>query len=275
MTSGVKSGTNGAGGWSPGPWTTVALIGALVAVVTSTSVMMELQRGGSRTHWIEPVLWESTSFASIVALAPLIGWAVQRWPPRPDRLPIFALTHLGLTIPFSLAHVLFIWLTREAAYWAAGARYGFFDDGVAMTILYEWRKDILSYASIAAVYAWFQHRAEAATAARPNDTRIELRDGASAVFLSPVDVLSVEAAGNYVEFSTSARKHMVRGTLAAWEARLAALGFVRVHRSRLVNRGRVSAIRPTASGDVEITLDDGRVVAGSRRYRDALEARVS
>ncbi|MBC7769500.1 MAG: LytTR family transcriptional regulator, partial [Phycisphaerales bacterium] len=54
--------------------------------------------------------------------------------------------------------------------------------------------------------------------------------------------------------------------------RLAARGFVRVHRSRLVNRARIGAIKPTPSGDVEITLDDGRILAGSRRYRAALEA---
>lgn len=84
-------------------------------------------------------------------------------------------------------------------------------------------------------------------------------------------MLWVEAAGNYIEFHTGQRSHLVRGTLAAWEARLAAKGFVRVHRSRLVNRTRISAIRPTPSGDVEITLDDSRSIAGSRRYRDALE----
>jgi DNA-binding LytR/AlgR family response regulator len=59
--------------------------------------------------------------------------------------------------------------------------------------------------------------------------------------------------------------------LADWEARLAARGFVRVHRSRLVNRARIASIKPTPSGDVEITLDEGRVLAGSRRYRAALE----
>ena len=62
----------------------------------------------------------------------------------------------------------------------------------------------------------------------------------------------------------------VRGTLAAWEAKLAPLGFVRVHRSRIVNRARIRAVKPTPSGDIELTLDDGGVIAGSRRYREGL-----
>jgi DNA-binding LytR/AlgR family response regulator len=90
------------------------------------------------------------------------------------------------------------------------------------------------------------------------------------VFLPPADILFVEAAGNYIEFHTATRTHLVRGTLSAWEARLAERGFARVHRSRLVNRARIRALKPTPSGDVEITLDDGRTVLGSRRYRAAL-----
>ena len=250
----------------------VALIGVVVAVITASSDIIELQRSESGVHWIEPVLWEATSAASIIGLAPLIGLAVRRWPPRADNLPISALTHLGLTVPFSLAHILAIFLSREAAYWAVGARYGFFDDGIALTLLYEWRKDVLSYAAIAAVFWWHQRQREAPAPAHPGESRIEIRDGAAAVFVPPGDILFVEAAGNYVEFHTEGRTHLVRGTLAAWETRLTAHGFVRVHRSRLVNRARIKAIKPTPSGDVEMTLSDDRIVTGSRRYRAAFES---
>ena len=63
----------------------------------------------------------------------------------------------------------------------------------------------------------------------------------------------------------------MRGTLAAWEARLTARGFVRVHRSRLVNRARIASLKPTPSGDMEIALDTGATLSGSRRYRVGLE----
>jgi DNA-binding LytR/AlgR family response regulator len=62
----------------------------------------------------------------------------------------------------------------------------------------------------------------------------------------------------------------VRGTLSAWETRLTARGFIRVHRSRLVNRTKITALKPTPSGDMEITLGEGRTVLGSRRYRAVL-----
>ncbi|MGE0596676.1 MAG: LytTR family DNA-binding domain-containing protein [Hyphomonadaceae bacterium] len=269
MTSGGAAGASGEGP-KIGPWTVVALIGVVVAFVTATSDIMELQRAGSDIHWAAPVLWEATSAVTIILLAPLVGMAVRRWPPRADSLVRFGLIHLALTVPFAIAHVLAIWITREAAYWAVGARYGFFDDGVALTFLYEWRKDILTYGAVAAVFGWFQHRAERPPLERAGESRIEIRDGGAAVFLAPSDILFVEAAGNYIEFHTATRQHLVRGTLAAWEGRLSQHGFVRAHRSRLVNRTRIAAIKPTPSGDVEITLDSGRALVGSRRYRDAL-----
>lgn len=246
----------------------VIIVGLAVAFVNATSGIIE----GAGDHWIEPVLWEGTSAVVILALAPVVGWAMRRWPPRADNLPAFAI-HFALTIPFALIHIVVIWLSREFAYWAVGARYGFFDDGVAITLLYEWRKDVLVYAAIASTYWIFQYiadRRQAEAAAATADERIEVRDGGAAVFLAPGDISYVEAAGNYVEFHTVAKTHLVRGTLASWEARLTARGFVRVHRSRLVNRTKIAALKPTPAGDLEITLSDGGTVLGSRRYRAGL-----
>lgn len=276
MADGGQRGTSGWPRAQWGPWLAIALVGVVVALVNSTSKILEFARADVDIDWWEPVVWEVSSATIIVAMSPAIGWAIRRWPPHPDRLVRFGLVHLALTIPFALAHIAAIFVMRNAVYWIAGSRYGFFDDGIGIVLIYEWRKDVLVYATLASVYWIFQYIAERQVAAKaPADKRIEVRDGGAAVFLAPRDILLVEAAGNYVEFHTAARTHLVRGTLASWEAQLTARGFVRVHRSRLVNRGRISALKLTTSGDVEITLDDGRLIAGSRRYRGALETAPS
>ncbi|QGZ95744.1 LytTR family DNA-binding domain-containing protein [Terricaulis silvestris] len=280
MTSGDDGGTSGGAGksrWRPSPWLAVTLVTLVVVAVNATSDYLDMSRDGSDFDWWEPFVWELSSAVAIVAMAPAIGWAVQRWSFTRDSLVRPALIHLGLTIPFSAIHIVGIFLIRNAIYAILGGRYGFFDDGVGLVLVYEWRKDVLSYAAIASFYWIFQYiearRAAAADAARSTagDQRIEIRDGGGAVFLNPHDILLVEAAGNYIEFHTAGRAHLVRGTLASWEARLAARGFVRVHRSRLVNRTAIGAIKPTPSGDVEIVLTDGRLIAGSRRYRSDLQ----
>jgi DNA-binding LytR/AlgR family response regulator len=241
----------------------------VMVTVNATSVMLE-QRGHVGFAWWEPVVWEGSSALAVAAMAPFIGWAIHRWPPRREGLAGFLIAHLALTGPFAIAHVGAVAVMRNAAYAVAGRRYGFFDDGVALRLLYEWRKDVLIYAAIAFVYWWFQSQAARHTGSAGGETRIEIRSGASAVFLQPADILFVEAAGNYVEFHTTSRMHLVRGTLATWQDRLASRGFVRAHRSRLINHGRIRALRPTPAGDVEITLDTGRTLLGSRRYRAAL-----
>ncbi|MBC7769794.1 MAG: LytTR family transcriptional regulator, partial [Phycisphaerales bacterium] len=223
MASGSQNRTSGER--HLGPWAIIALVGVAVAFVTASSDLTEIRRAEADIHWAEPVLWEITSAIAIIALAPLIGLAMRRWPPREDNLLRPGLIHFALTIPFAAAHVTAIFVARESAYWAVGAHYGFFEeDGVLGTFVYEWRKDVLTYAAIAALYWWFQLRAEKRPTPTAADPRIEIRDGGAAVFLGPDDILFVEAAGNYIEFHTAGRTHLVRGTLAAWEARLAARG---------------------------------------------------
>jgi hypothetical protein len=271
VTTGGMNGTVGGPRFRPGPWAAIALVGAVVCLVNTTSLMLEAQREGEGVDFWGPFVLEFSSYLVILALAPLIGRAMARVPLRRDDLPRFLLVHAALTAPFSLLHVAGMTALRVPAYWLAGERYGFFDDGWALPLLYEWRKDVLAYALLAAVYWAFRRRSEPPAPA-PGSDRIEIRDGAAATFLAPADILYVEAAGNYVEFHTALRSHLVRGTLSAWEAKLSRRGFARVHRSRLVNRARIGALKPTPSGDVEITLDDGRALLGSRRYRAALES---
>lgn len=276
MTAGGEPGTNGQarderqGAWRP--WLFIAAVTLVVTTVNASSDMLEIRRAGLKIGLWEPIVWEVTSGIVILAVTPLIGWAVRRWTPTRDDLLRPGLIHLGLTVPFAATHVAAIYVMRTAIYAAVGVHYGFFDDGVGIVLFYEWRKDVLSYAAIAATYWIFQYIAARREAVAPAsaDARIELRDGAAAVFLAPAEISHVEAAGNYVEFHTETKTHLVRGTLAAWEGKLTANGFVRVHRSRLVNRARIVGLKPTPSGDVEITLSDGKVVAGSRRYRAAL-----
>jgi len=272
VTTGDENGTNGWARVEWRPWLFIALVSLVVVAVNASSDFLEMTRSGLDFEWWEPVAWEVTSAIVIVGMAPLIGMAVRRWPLARDNFIRPGLIHFGLTIPFAIVHVAGIYILRNAIYWLGDAHYGFFDDGMALVLFYEWRKDVLTYAVIASTYWIFDYIAQRrqAAAAPQRDQRIAVRDGGAAVFLAPGEISHVEAAGNYVEFHAGGRTHLVRGTLASWEARLTALGFVRIHRSRLVNRTRIAAIKPTPSGDVEITMDSGGVLVGSRRFRDGL-----
>ena len=295
MTTGRQSGASGRPRFRLGPWASIALVTIPVVLVNATSDLIEMQRSGLTVHMVEPFIWEITSAAVLVLMAPLVGWAVRRWPLIGPGLPLALLIHAGLSVPFSLAHVGAMVPAREAAYAVLGWQYDFFSGGLWVTLLYEWRKDLITYGIFVGVYtayAWWAAR-EAAPApdASRGPERIEVKAGGRTLFLLPAEILWLEAAGNYVTLHTEAGSHLLRATLAEWEKRLSAPAqtvsngftpdqiadtsrtkpdFVRIHRSRIVNRHHIRETRTTNSGDFELTLSNGAVLTGSRRFRSGL-----
>ncbi len=102
---------------------------------------------------------------------------------------------------------------------------------------------------------------------------IVLQAGRRTVCLAPSEIGWVEAADNYCRVRGARGEHLVRATLAALERRLAAHGFLRIHRSTLVNARLVREVRPGRAGESELVLADGTVLVSARRYRAALAAR--
>jgi hypothetical protein len=276
VTDGAPSGTSGKppfrAPFQLGPWGLIVLVSLPVAIVNATSVLIEMRRVDVQVHPAEPFFWEFSSAAILVLMAPLVGRAVRRWPLEGAGIWTSLAIHLALTLPFAVVHVLGLWAIRQGFYTLIGGDYDFFSDGIGLTLLYEWRKDVITYAIFVAVFTaslWLERRRAAAESAPPPE-RIEIREGGRTLFLAPADILFLEAAGNYVEVHTAAAAHLVRGTLAAWDQKLAPLGFVRIHRSRLVNKAQVSASESTGSGDFEVTLSNGKKLQGSRRFRAGL-----
>ena len=60
--------------------------------------------------------------------------------------------------------------------------------------------------------------------------------------------------------------------MEAIAAQLAPHGFVRIHRTAIVNGARVVRLRPAGSGQYEAQLDTGLRLRVSRTFRHALEA---
>jgi len=291
-TNGGKDGTSGGqalrlAGWRV-EWAAVLFIAAVasvVAIINATSAIMEGQTGGppidARATW----LYEISSVVMVVILSPIAGWMVWKVPPPIEAsMPAWARAaalHFAAACLFSVLHIAGMVALRKLGYATAGSTYVFaYKGGLVLPFIYEWRKDVLTYASNAAwfwVFGFWQAQKAAQALVAPSaspaqDQRIEIRDGARVTLLDPGSIAWVEAAGNYVEIHTDGATHLARGTLTGFEERLVEHGFVRIHRSRLINRRRVKSFKPTPSGDLDIELDDGRTIVGSRRYRAAIDS---
>jgi hypothetical protein len=272
------AGTNGGEGVTTGDalrrrrrlWLVLGLIGFLIvqSVANVESTIDDMGRLGvpeSRAHvWT----WQLTSVIVWLALMPVMGWLVARL--RPPRFPWLAavVLHALATVPVSLAHVVAMVALRKLVYAAGGEGYDF--GPWPMTLLYEYRKDVASYLLAATFlgYAQWLLARPAPLASGPDDVLV-VTDG-SVMHRVPIDAIdSAAAAGNYVEIVWAGRTLLHRSTLAALAERLGP-GFARIHRGRIVRRAAVRSIETDKSGDFAVTLENGAVLRGSRRYRAAL-----
>jgi two-component system LytT family response regulator len=88
------------------------------------------------------------------------------------------------------------------------------------------------------------------------------------------DIDWLGALGNYVSVHVGTKSWLLRETISAMEQRLAPHGFVRIHRSTLVNIQRVIELRSLRDGEFTVVLGDGTALKLSRSYRDALDQLV-
>jgi LytTr DNA-binding domain len=235
-------------------------------------------RLGTPHNFWEPAMWEATSAVVIIALLPLVRIAASLIRPGGRALIAAGLAVIALAFIFSALHIIGFGLLRELVYWLGGFAYTF---PWSSQVPYELRKDLLAFAGLVAIF-WLAERLVVVTSehAGPRPDVAEstaaprefwLRDGRTSVLIDPTEIISVTSAGNYVEYRlTGERTHLVRATLQAQEDRLAPLGIVRVHRTRLVNVKRIVALEWRQSGDFEIRLDTGETVACSRRFKTAV-----
>ena len=256
----------------------VAAISLGIGTVNALSLAQDTAWRGGVYDLRTPLFWEMSSIVTIIAVAPVLFVAVRRmrhvqgWPLRVG-LAVAAI------IIFSGLHIAGMVGLRKLVMFLAGGAYDFHFS--VATLLYEFRKDVMTCILIGSAL-WLidsrrearQGQSDATPRANPASAAPEmlwLRDGSSRIRIEARDVLTIGSAGNYVEYCMAdGRTHLVRGTLAAEEARLTKFNIVRVHRTRLVNISRVTGIKAGPNGDFELTLDTGEAVSGSRRYREAV-----
>jgi two-component system, LytTR family, response regulator len=104
--------------------------------------------------------------------------------------------------------------------------------------------------------------------------RIIFKSRGRILFLPVMDIRWIGAEGNYVRLCTATETHLLRETMARLETRLDPRGFLRVHRSFMVNLKYVKEVRREGSGESVVVLDSGHKVALGRSYRAHLNEQL-
>jgi hypothetical protein len=241
-----------------------AAIAVLVAAVNAINVISDQENGLALAG---PVIWEGSSWLSLLLFL-WIPWLAWRWAPPTVRPRWKLLLHVPAALVFALAHVGGFDLLRIMAYWVAGAHYAF---GPFLTQLaFEMRKDLLGYALFIGLFSLIDHLLQRPGDVPAESSTFDIRDGASLTRVKLDEILAVTSAGNYVEFVLAdGRRLLMRAPLRGVEDELAPRGFVRTHRSWLVNASKVTTLKPDGSGDYTVELGK-QAVPLSRRFPDAL-----
>lgn len=115
-------------------------------------------------------------------------------------------------------------------------------------------------------------RLEQLERSRPPRRRLPIRSRGRVYFLDIDEIDWLEAADNYVKVHARGEAHLVRQTLQRMDELLSPSGFIRIHRSAIVNSARIREVQPWFNGEYMVLLRDGTKVTTSRTYRDNLQA---
>jgi two-component system, LytTR family, response regulator len=112
--------------------------------------------------------------------------------------------------------------------------------------------------------------AELQSGEKPASSRIAVKTQSQVVLVDPHEVLAVEAEGNYVLLHRKSGSSLVRDSISVIADKLKPYGFIRIHRSVVVNSAHVEHFSPLFSGEYSLTMRGGKRFTVSRTYKKNL-----
>ena len=108
----------------------------------------------------------------------------------------------------------------------------------------------------------------------PRSGRLLVPVGEQLQLIDTDSIAWLEADDNYVHVHAASGNYLLRRTLADLLAQLGEQSFARIHKSVVVNLTQIQSLSPLFKGDYEVVLRSGQQLRLSRRYREALFARM-
>ena len=102
--------------------------------------------------------------------------------------------------------------------------------------------------------------------------RIAIQAKGRILFINPGEVVAVQADGNYVLLQRESGSYFLRESISEVAEKLKPYGFIRIHRSVLVNASFVEEIRPQMTGEYGLRVKGGREYTVTRTYKRNLKS---
>ena len=105
----------------------------------------------------------------------------------------------------------------------------------------------------------------------PSRPMIAIKAKGRILFINPGDVVAVQAEGNYVSLQRESDSYLLRESISRVAEKLKPYGFIRIHRSALVNTTFVLEIKPYSTGKCGLRVKGGKEYAVTRAYKKNLK----
>jgi two-component system LytT family response regulator len=102
--------------------------------------------------------------------------------------------------------------------------------------------------------------------------RIAIKSNGRILFVDPSEVLAVRAEGNYVLLERRNSSYLIREPISSIAEMLKPYGFIRIHRSVLINSSFVENIQASVTGEYELRLKSGKEYTVTRTYKKNLKS---
>lgn len=103
-------------------------------------------------------------------------------------------------------------------------------------------------------------------------SKIAIKAERRILFIDPSEVVAVEAQGNYVLLLRQSGSYLLRASISTLAEKLRPYGFIRIHRSVLVNTSCVEEIQPYATGEYLLRTRGGKEYTVTRTYKGNLRS---
>jgi DNA-binding LytR/AlgR family response regulator len=100
--------------------------------------------------------------------------------------------------------------------------------------------------------------------------RIAFKAKGRILLLDLADILAVQAEGNYVSLRHRPTPYLVHESLSSMAEKLKPYGFIRIHRSVVVNISAVEEIQPLPTGEYRLRVKGGKEYLVTRTYKNNL-----
>jgi DNA-binding LytR/AlgR family response regulator len=106
--------------------------------------------------------------------------------------------------------------------------------------------------------------------AKGHTPRIACKADGRISFLNLAEIVAVHAEGNYVSLQHRPNPCLLRESLSSMAEKLRPYGFIRIHRSVIVNISAVEEIQPLPTGEYRLRVKGGKDYLVTRLYKDHL-----